>query len=64
LNLRYHGWRPVWHQCERGVTPAVVAVRGLALLPRWSPNVVEKIQAKAAADAKPSISLQHDRSRS
>ncbi len=55
---------PRWQKVVRGVTAAVVAVLALALLPRWSPNVVEKIQAKAAADAKPSISLQHDRSRS
>ena len=33
----------------------------LALLPRWSPNVVEKIQAKAAADARPSIGMERDR---
>jgi hypothetical protein len=54
---------PRWQKVVRGVTAAVVAVLALALLPRWSPDVVEKIQAKAAADAKPSIGLQHDRSR-
>jgi hypothetical protein len=55
---------PRWQKVVRGVTAAVVAALALALLPRWSPNVVEKIQARAATDAKPSISLPYDRSRS
>jgi spermidine synthase len=55
---------PRWQKVVRGVTAAVVAILALALLPRWSSDVVEKIQAKAAADAKPVISVQHDRSRS
>jgi spermidine synthase len=55
---------PRWQKVVRGMTAAAVAVLALALLPSWSANVVEKIQARAAADAKPAISLQSDRSRS
>ena len=55
---------PRWQKVVRGVTAAAVAVLALALLPSWSPNVVEKIQAKAAADARPLNGVQHDRSRS
>ncbi len=55
---------PRWQKVVRGMTAATVAVLALALLPSWSANVVEKIQARAAADAKPAIDLQHDRSRS
>jgi hypothetical protein len=55
---------PRWQKVVRGVTAAAVAVLALALLPGWSPNVVEKIQAKAAADARPLNGVQHDRSRS
>jgi spermidine synthase len=53
---------PRWQKVVRGVTAAALAVLALTLLPSWSANVVEKIQAKA--DAKPAIGLQHDRSRS
>jgi amino acid transporter len=53
---------PRWQKVVRGMTAAAVAIVALALLPSWSANVVEKIQAKA--DAKPAISLQSDRSRS
>jgi hypothetical protein len=53
---------PRWQKVVRGVTAAVVALLALALLPGWSPNVVEKIQTKA--DAKPSIGMERDRSRS
>jgi spermidine synthase len=53
---------PRWQKVVRGMTAAAVAVLALTLLPSWSANVVEKIQAKA--DAKPAIGLQHDRSRS
>jgi spermidine synthase len=52
---------PRWQKVVRGMTAAAVAVLALALLPSWSTNVVEKIQAKA--DAKPAIGLQSDRSR-
>jgi hypothetical protein len=52
---------PRWQKVVRGVTAAVVAVIAIALLPRWSPNLVEKIQAKAGADAKPSIGMDRDR---
>jgi hypothetical protein len=52
---------PRWQKVVRGVTAAAVALLALALLPRWSPNVVEKIQAKAAADARPSIGMERDR---
>ncbi len=55
---------PRWQKVVRGVTAAAVALLALALLPSWSPNVVEKIQAKAAADAKPSIGVERDRGRS
>jgi hypothetical protein len=67
---------PRWQKVVRGMTAAAVALLALTLLPGWSANVVEKIQAKAviqakaaiqekaAADAKPAIGLQHDRSRS
>jgi len=55
---------PRWQKVVRGVTAATVGVLALALLPGWSPNVVEKIQAKAAADAKPSSGVERDRSRS
>jgi hypothetical protein len=55
---------PRWQKVVRGMTAAAVAVLALALLPSWSPNVVEKIQAKAAADAKPSSGVEHDRRRS
>jgi hypothetical protein len=48
----------------RGMTAAAVAILALALLPSWSANVVEKIPARAAADAKPAIGLQSDRGRS
>jgi hypothetical protein len=48
----------------RGVTATAVALLALALLPSWSPNVVEKIQSKAAADARPSIGMERDRGRS
>jgi len=54
---------PRWQKVVRAMTAAVVAVLALALLPGWSPDVVEKIQAKAA-DAKPAIGFQHDRGRS
>jgi spermidine synthase len=53
---------PRWQKVVRGMTAAAVAVLALALLPGWSANVVEKIQAKA--DAKPTVGLQSDRSRS
>jgi spermidine synthase len=53
---------PRWQKVVRGMTAAAVAILALALLPSWSANVVEKIQAKA--DAKPATGLQHDRSRS
>jgi spermidine synthase len=52
---------PRWQKVVRGMTAAAVGVLALTLLPSWSANVVEKIQAKA--DAKPTIGLQHDRSR-
>jgi spermidine synthase len=52
---------PRWQKVVRGVTAAAVAILALALLPRWSPDVVEKIQAKAAADAKPSMGIERDR---
>jgi hypothetical protein len=52
---------PRWQKVVRGVTAAAVAILALALLPRWSPDVVEKIQAKTAADAKPSIGIERDR---
>jgi hypothetical protein len=55
---------PRWQKVVRGVTAAAVALLALALLPSWSPNVVEKIQAKAAADAGPSIGMERDRGRS
>jgi spermidine synthase len=55
---------PRWQKVVRGMTATAVAVLALALLPGWSANVVEKIQARAAADAKPAIGLQSDRSRS
>jgi spermidine synthase len=55
---------PRWQKLVRGITAATIAVLALTLLPRWSANVVEKIQAKAAADARPAIGLQHNRSRS
>jgi hypothetical protein len=52
---------PRWQKVVRGVTAAAVAVLALALLPGRSPHVVEKIQAKAAADAKPSNDMERDR---
>jgi len=55
---------PRWQKVVRGVTAAAVALLALALLPSWSPNVVEKIQAKAAADASPTIGIERDRGRS
>jgi hypothetical protein len=55
---------PRWQKIVRGMTAAAVAVLALTLLPSWSANVVEKIQAKAAADAKAATSLLHERSRS
>jgi hypothetical protein len=55
---------PRWQKVVRGITAAAVAILALALLPSWSANVVEKIQARAADDAKPAIGLQSDRSRS
>lgn len=53
---------PPWQKVVRGITAATVAILALALLPSWSANVVEKIQAKT--ETKPAIGLQHDRSRS
>jgi hypothetical protein len=55
---------PRWQKVVRGVTATAVALLALALLPSWSPNVVEKIQSKAAADARPSIGMERDRGRS
>jgi hypothetical protein len=56
---------PRWQKVVRSMTAAAVAVLALALLPRWSPNVVEKIQAKAAAaDTRPSNGVERDRSHS
>jgi chromate transport protein ChrA len=55
---------PRWQKIVRGMTAAAVAVLALTLLPSWSANVVEKIQAKAAADAKAATGLLHERSRS
>ena len=55
---------PRWQKVVRGITAAAVAILALALLPSWSANVVEKIQARAADDAKPAIGLQSDRGRS
>jgi spermidine synthase len=54
---------PRWQKVVRGTTAAAVAVLALALLPSWSSNMAEKIQAKAAVDAKPTNGLQHDRGR-
>src|SRR5262249_34355070 len=51
---------PRWQKVVRGVTAAAVALLALALMPSWSPNVVEKIQAKA--DGKPSIGMERGRS--
>jgi len=55
---------PRWQKVVRGVTATAVALLALPLLPGWSLNVVEKIQAKAAADARPLIGMERDRGRS
>lgn len=52
---------PRWQKIVRTATAVAVAVLALALMPRWSANVVERLNVKASADAKPSMD-RHQRS--
>src|SRR5262245_44751912 len=52
---------PRWQKIVRGITAAAVAILALALLPRWSADVVERLQWKAAADGAPLVSPNRDR---
>jgi len=52
---------PRWQKIVRGVTAIAVAVLALAVLPRWSADVVERLQWKSAADGTPLINLDRDR---
>src|SRR5262245_5372350 len=53
---------PRWQKIVRGMTAVAVAALALAVLPRWSADVVERLQWKAAADGTPLINLDRDRS--
>jgi len=50
---------PRWQKIVRGMTAVAVAILALAVLPRWSADVVERLQWKAAADGAPLVN--HDR---
>jgi len=52
---------PRWQKIVRTATAVAVAIVALALMPRWSANVVERLNVKASADAKPSMD-RHQRS--
>jgi len=52
---------PRWQKIVRGMTAAAVAILALALLPRWSADVVERLQWKAAADGTPHVSPNRER---
>jgi hypothetical protein len=46
---------PRWQKVVRGMTAVAIAIVALALVPRWSVDVVERIQWKAAADRTPLV---------
>jgi len=52
---------PRWQKVVRGMTAVAVAILALAVLPRWSADVVERIAPKAAADTAP-VTLDRGRS--
>jgi spermidine synthase len=52
---------PRWQKIVRGMTAAAVAILALVLLPRWSADVVERLQWKAAADGTPHVSPNRER---
>src|SRR5262249_45404623 len=52
---------PRWQKVVRGMTAVAVAILALAVLPRWSADVVLRIAPKAAADTAPAVTF--DRSR-
>jgi hypothetical protein len=53
---------PRWQKVVRGMTAVAVAILALAVLPRWSADVVERITPKAAAGAEPLAGLDRGRS--
>jgi len=53
---------PRWQKVVRGMTAVAIAILALAVLPRWSADVVERIAPKAAAGAEPLVGLDRGRS--
>jgi len=53
---------PRWQKIVRSMTAVAVAILALALMPRWSANVVERIQWKAAADTELAVDVYRNRS--
>ena len=52
---------PRWQKIVRGMTAVAVAILALAVLPRWSADVVVRLQWKAAADGTPLVNPNRDR---
>ena len=53
---------PRWHKVARTGAAAAVAVLAIALMPRWSAHVLETLQWKGSANAKPFVRVIENRS--
>ena len=53
---------PRWHKIARTGAAAAVAVLAIALMPRWSAHVLETLQWKGSANAKPFVRVIENRS--